>query len=163
MYSVGDVLSIQYTGFKHYGLYIGNDMVIHNSKTFKSVMEISLEEFSDGKSINVSSIKADNKSIAIQTAKKYLGLPYNLFAENCEHFVRTCCGLVKESTQVQKYLISALGTGALLKSENAVVQAAGGAAAIAAMLTPSESSPVKNALILSCLVAGITFLATQSE
>jgi len=83
-----------------------------------------------------------------------------LFSENCEHFVRTTCGLVKESTQLQKYLISALGAGALLKSDNTIVQAAGGAAAVAALLTPSEKSPVKNAAVLAALAAGVAFLAT---
>ena len=161
MYQQGQVLKIQYTGFKHYGIYVGNNMVIHNSKKIHSVEEIALEAFSDNRNVQLSSIKTENPELAIQTARKYLGLPYNLFAENCEHFVRTSCGLVKESTQVQKYLISAIGVGALLKSDNAVVQSAGGAAALAAMLTPTEQSPVKNVAIATCLAAGIAFLASK--
>lgn len=161
MYQQGQVLKIQYTGFKHYGIYVGNNMVIHNSKKIHSVEEIALEAFSDNRNVQLSSIKAENPELAIQTARKYLGLPYNLFAENCEHFVRTSCGLVKESTQIQKYLISAIGVGALLKSDNAVVQSAGGAAALAAMLTPTEQSPVKNVAIATCLAAGIAFLARK--
>lgn len=161
MYQQGQVLKIQYTGFKHYGIYVGNNMVIHNSKKIHSVEEIALEAFSDNRNVQLSSIKAEKPELAIQTARKYLGLPYNLFAENCEHFVRTSCGLVKESTQVQKYLISAIGVGALLKSDNAVVQSAGGAAALAAMLTPTEQSPVKNVAIATCLAAGIAFLARK--
>ncbi|MGI1672028.1 MAG: lecithin retinol acyltransferase family protein [Neptuniibacter sp.] len=162
MYALGDVLSIQYTGFKHYGIYSGNGLVIHNSKKSKRVEEISIEEFSDSRSVQLSSIRSDNPNIAVQTAKKYLGLPYNLFSENCEHFVRTTCGLVKESTQVQKYMITALGTGALLKSDNAIVKAAAGGAAIGALLTPSEESPVKNAAVLACLAAGIAFLSSDN-
>ena len=90
-----------------------------------------------------------------------MGVPYKLFSENCEHFVRTACGLVKESTQVQKYLISAVSIGALLKSDNNIVRAAGGAAALASMITPTEQSPVKNAAVAACLVAGIAFLASN--
>lgn len=161
MYNIGDVLFIQYTGFKHYGIYIGENTVIHNSKKFFKVEEISLEDFSDNKETNLSTIKSENPALAVQTAKKYLGVPYNLFGENCEHFVRTACGLVKESTQVQKYLISALGTGVLLKSDNKILQAAGGAAALAALLTPTETSPVKNSTVLACLAAGIAFLASS--
>ncbi|MCZ4308496.1 MULTISPECIES: lecithin retinol acyltransferase family protein [Vibrio] len=161
MYELGQVLKIQYTGFKHYGIYVGNDTVIHNSKTFHRVEEIELTSFADNKSIQISSIKPDNPTLAVQTARKYLGIPYNLFSENCEHFVRTSCGLEKESTQVQKYLISAIGVGALLKSDNSVVQAAGGAAALASMLTPTEQSPVKNVAIATCLAAGIAFLASK--
>ncbi|WP_171757609.1 lecithin retinol acyltransferase family protein [Vibrio sp. 03-59-1] len=161
MYDLGQVLKIQYTGFKHYGIYVGNGTVIHNSKKFHRVEEIELAAFSDSRNIQLSSIKSENPALAVQTAKKYLGIPYSLFSENCEHFVRTSCGLVKESTQVQKYLISAIGVGALLKSDNSVIQAAGGTAALAAMLTPTEQSPVKNVAIATCLVAGIAFLASK--
>ena len=75
--------------------------------------------------------------------------------------MRVACGLVKEGTQVQKYLITALGTGVLLKSKNVVLKTAGGTAAIVAMLAPSEESPVESAIILSCLAAGIAFLASS--
>ena len=158
MYNLGDVLSIQYTGFKHYGIYAGNGLVIQNSKKTKQVDEVSIDTFSDGKSINISNIKSINPALAVQTARKYIGLPYNLFGENCEHFVRTSCGLIKESTQVQKYLISALGIGVLLKSDNSIIKIAGGAATIATLLTPTEESPVKNAAVAICLAAGIAFL-----
>lgn len=161
MYQPGQVLKIQYTGFKHYGIYVGNDTVIHNSKQHREVQEVDLTTFADNHPIQLSSIKASNPLLAVQSAKKYLGLPYNLFSENCEHFVRTSCGLVKESTQVQKYLISAVGVGALLKSDNPVIQAAAGGAALGSLLTPSEQSPVKNAAIASCLLAGIAFLASK--
>lgn len=161
MYELGQVLKIQYTGFKHYGIYVGNNTVIHNSKKFLRIEEIDLNSFADNRKIQLSSIEAENPKLAVQTARKYLGVPYNLFSENCEHFVRTACGLMKESTQVQKYLISAIGVGALLKSDNSVVQAAGGAAAVAAMLTPTEQSPVKNVAIAVCLAAGIAFLAAK--
>ncbi|MEZ9464972.1 lecithin retinol acyltransferase family protein [Vibrio splendidus] len=161
MYELGQVLKIQYTGFKHYGIYVGNNTVIHNSKKYHRVEEIDLDVFADNRAIQKSSIKAENPALAAQSARKYLGIPYSLFSENCEHFVRTTCGLVKESTQVQKYLISAVGVGALLKSDNTVVQAAGGAAALASMLTPTEQSPVKNVAVAACLAAGIAFLSSK--
>jgi len=161
MYEQGTVLSIQYPTFKHYGIYIGDGLIVHNSKKFKQVQTISVEDFKDGRAISVSSIKPKNNALAVQTAKKYLGLPYRLFDENCEHLVRTVCGLTKESTQVQKYLISALGTGALLKSDSTVVKAAGGAATVAALLTSSETSPVKNAAVAACLAMGVAFLVGE--
>jgi hypothetical protein len=61
MYNLGEVLSIQYTGFKHYGIYIGDNTLIHNSKKFFKVEEISLEDFKDGKEPKISSIKSSNK------------------------------------------------------------------------------------------------------
>lgn len=160
MYQLGQVLKIQYATFVHYGIFVGDDSVIHNSKAAGRVEQVSIENFADGKPINVSSIKPENAALAVQNAKKYLGLPYSLLAENCEHFVRTVCGLMKESVQVQKYLISAVGIGALIKSDSAVLKFAGGAATLAALLTPSEKSPVKNAAIAGCLAAGVAYLAS---
>jgi len=161
MYQIGQVLKIQYRGYKHYGIFAGNNIVIHNSKKFSCVEEIDIESFANNRKIELSSIKSENPILAVQTARKYIGVPYNLFAENCEHFVRTSCGLVKESTQVQKYLISAIGVGALISSDNTVVKSVGGVAALAAMLTPSEQSPVKNVAIASCLALGVAFLASK--
>jgi len=161
MYQLGQVLKIQYAGFRHYGIYVGDNTVIHNSKKYRCVEEISLESFADDRQIEVSSIEAENPKIAVQTAKKYLGVPYDLFSENCEHFVRTACGLVKESTQVQKYLISAIGIGAMIHSDNTAIKCAGGAATLASMLTPTEESPVKNATIAVCLALGVAFLASK--
>ena len=158
MFQIGDVLSVQYTGYKHYGIYAGDDLVIHNSKLFKKVVEVSLATFEDGKVIKVSSIKASDPALAIEKAKSYLNVPYALFSENCEHFVRTVCGLEKESTQLQKYLFSALGAGLVLNASNPTVKAIGGAAAIATLLTPAEESPAKNVVIASCLAAGLVFL-----
>ena len=160
MYNPGDVLCVQYTGFKHYGLYIGNNLVIHNSKKFKKVCEIALEEFADGKEIRASNIKAEDPSLAIQTAQKYINVPYDLFSENCEHFVRTVCGLAKESTQLQKYLCFAFGIG-LMKSDNKILKLAGGATAFFSLLTPSEQSPVKNAAVAACLVTGLALLMPE--
>ena len=51
--------------------------------------------------------------------------------------------------------------GAFLKSDNTTIKAAGGVAAIASILTPTEKSPVKNALIFGLLTAGILYMATD--
>ncbi|WP_375749615.1 lecithin retinol acyltransferase family protein [Vibrio sp. HN007] len=161
MYYSGQVLKIQYTGFKHYGIYVGNNTVIHNSKKYRRVEEIDLNSFADNRRIEFSSIKADNPALAVQTARKFLGVPYSLFSENCEHFVRTSCGLVKESTQVQKYLISAIAVAVLLKADNPVVKATAGAAALTSILTPTEQSPLKKVAVAACFAAGIAFLVTK--
>lgn len=163
MYQVGDVLSIQYRGFKHYGIYAGDGVVIHNSKQFKRVEEISLDSFCDNRPIKLSKIRSSNPADAVATARKYLGLPYNLFADNCEHFVRTACGLVKESTQVKKYLVAAIGTGTWLRSNNPLLKAAGGAAVIATLLTPSEKSPLKLAALSACVATGVTYILSKTQ
>lgn len=162
MYNPGDILSIQYGGFKHYGIFIGDDTVIHNSKQSKKVEQISIDGFADNKTINISDlIKADNSIEAIEKATSYLGMSYNLFSENCEHFVRTACGLIKESTQIQKYAIVAIGGGMLFNSDNPVIRTVGAVTAIAATLTPSEKSPMKNVFGLALLVGALSLLETK--
>ena len=104
MFVSGDVLKINYGAFDHYGIYTENGTVIHNSKKNKKVEETSIERFSENNKILVSSIKSENPALTVQTARKYLNIPYSLFSDNCEHFVRMSCGLVKESTQVIRRL-----------------------------------------------------------
>ena len=70
-YNEGDVLKLSMEGITHYGLYTGNGFVIHNSKKLRVVKESTLEEFSDGYPISISSgITANNKALAVQTARK---------------------------------------------------------------------------------------------
>ena len=163
MYQKGDVLCVQYPGFKHYGIYIGSNRVIHNSKKYKKVCEIELEDFIDGRKISVSSIQAKDGELAITKALQFIDLPYGLFSENCEHFVRTVCGLEKESIQVQKYFIgafglSALGVGVLMKSRWRVLRTVGGAVAMASVSTSKETSPVKNVILATCLAIGVSVI-----
>ena len=73
MFNVGDVLKVSYPGFNHYGIYIGDNKVIHNSKKFMKVEEINIVSFSDNKEITISSIKSENPLLAVQTAKNISG------------------------------------------------------------------------------------------
>ncbi|MGI9306417.1 MAG: lecithin retinol acyltransferase family protein [Gammaproteobacteria bacterium] len=161
-YSIGDVLVVKFPGFMHYGVYVGANSVIHNSKELRKVVKTTIKKFSGGRDVLVSSkIKPQNRDMALQLARQYLGVPYQLFSENCEHFVRVICGMKKESKQVQKYLTTALGVGIALKADSKALKMAGGAAALIAMLTPEEDNPARNALIAGCLVVGIAYLAKK--
>ena len=160
MYPAGTVLKLDFGSFYHYGIVDGLGSVIHNSKKHFKVTQESYEAFAEGKEIIVSDITSDNPAQAAVSAKRYLGMPYNLIKSNCEHFARLCHGLEVESTQIQQYLLAALGAGAALKSDNAVIKAAGGAVAIASLLTPTEESPFKNATIAALVAAGIVALAS---
>lgn len=158
-YNKGDVLLIELGIYRHYGIFDG-DLVIHNSKKFLKVTESSLEEFSEGREIKVSekifSLDVDS---AIQKARKLIGFPYGLFLDNCEQFVRVSCGMVRESPQVQKYLIGLTATATFVKSENKLVKAGSAGAALGTLLTPSEESPIGRSIGLSLLfVAGAAIL-----
>lgn len=159
MHKAGTVLKVDFGTFYHYGLADGMGGVIHNSKKRLKVCVDSYDDFSSGKPIEVSAISSNEPDKAVITAKRYLGLPYNLFTTNCEHFVRMCHGLVEESTQVQQYLFAALGAGIALKSESNEVKLVGGTLAIASLLTPREQSPFKNAAVATLIATGLIVLS----
>jgi len=159
MYPAGTVLKLNFGAYYHYGIADGIGGVIHNSKKYLKVTRESYEEFSEGKKIIVSDITSEAPDQAVIRAERYIGMPYNLIRSNCEHFARLCHGLEVESTQIQQYLLAALGAGVALKSDNTVVKAAGGAVALASLLTPTEKSPFKNAAIAGLIAVGLTALA----
>jgi len=159
MYPAGTVLKLDFGTFFHYGIADGLGEVIHNSKKHFKVTKESYAHFAEGKKIIVSDITSKNPAQAAINAQRYIGMPYNLIKSNCEHFARLCHGLEVESTQIQQYLLAALGAGVALKSNNSVVQAAGGAVALATLLTPTEQSPFKNAAVASLIAAGVVALA----
>ena len=161
MYDAGTVLKLDFGTFHHFGIADGKGAVIHNSKLRKCVTIDSYEEFADGKKILISTITSINPSQAAIIAARYLGMPYNLIKSNCEHFARVCHGLEKESTQIQQYLLGALGLGIAIQSDNPTVKALGGSVALVSLLTPTEESPFENALIAALVLAGLLLLASS--
>ncbi len=161
-YSAGDILKINFPEFKHYGVYTDTNSVIHNSKKAGHVEETTIEDFAENREISVSAaIKPVDPMSAVEAARQYLGVPYDLFSGNCEHFVRMVCGLEKESKQVQQYMILVLGIGVALETDSDILKIAGSAAALAASATPENGNPVKNAAIAAVIAAGIAFLAKK--
>jgi len=161
MYSAGSVLKINMGSYFHYGLADGLGNVIHNSKRNMQVTSESYEGFSNQREIELSEITSANPSYAVNMANRYLGMPYNLFASNCEQFVRMCYGHESESTQVQQYMIMALGAGMAIKGKNELTKAIGIASSVAALLTPAEESPYQNVLVASLIAVGVVALANK--
>jgi|GEM_PF-2575883 len=160
-FPAGVTLQVQYIGFIHYGISNGYGGVIHNSKDKREVVEESLREFSDGREIQISDIRGACLITALDRAERYIGVPYNLFRENCEHFVRLAHSLEKESTQIQKYLITAGGIGIAITAEDERVQCAGVGAALGAVLTKSGKSPIWSSLFGAALGYGAAALVDK--
>jgi len=158
MYTKGTTLILDFGIFNHYGIADGTGGVIHNSKKYRKVTHESEDDFAEGKEILVSDITSNNPSYAFDKAKGYIGMSYDLFQSNCEHFVRLCHGLVVESTQLHKYMVVSATTGLAIKSNNTIVKTASIAACLAALFTPEEKSPFKNAAIASLVTASVVFL-----
>lgn len=159
MHAAGTTLKLDFGTYSHYGIADGLGNVIHNSKKSLKVTLEPEADFADGKAIQASTITSGDPESAVTRAMRYIGMPYSLISSNCEHFARLAHGLEIESTQLQQYLLVALGAGIALKSNNALVQSAGGAVALASLLTPAEKSPFKNAAIAALIVVGLAALA----
>ncbi len=156
-YPPGTVLKINCGTFWHYGISDGDGGVIHNSRKRGKVMPDTLEEFAEGRDIKVSHIQGSDMPAALEMAKTLLGTKYNVFSENCEHFVRLVHGLEKESTQIQQYILAAVGAGTALLTKNEMLKAAGRAVAITSLLTPAEKRPFRNAAVAACIAVSSTY------
>ncbi|MEP3055827.1 lecithin retinol acyltransferase family protein [Ascidiaceihabitans sp.] len=85
---LGDIISVSKAiVIRHYGIYIGNNQVIHASPSCGKVCKISLEKFKIGKAIQVhTSPSRYSPPQIVMRAKSRLGRTYNLIDANCEHF-----------------------------------------------------------------------------
>jgi cell wall-associated NlpC family hydrolase len=108
----GDIIYADRGLYQHYGLYAGDDKVIHfaplRGKEINAenaiIHETTLEEF-----LKVGELKIDKKSKAQYSRKGIVGRArsqigargYNLVFNNCEHFARWCTSGVSESKQVE--------------------------------------------------------------
>ena len=76
--------------YTHHGLYLGNGMVIHYDDLVVGI--VTYEEFASGRDVYIlDSPIIHTKDMVIERAKSRLGeRGYNLFNNNCDHFVRWC-------------------------------------------------------------------------
>jgi len=118
----GDILRVKYTLFTHYGIYAGNNSVIHYSGLVGNgkIEKTSLVDFEDGRTaekIKVASKFSKNETVKRATLR--LGEDkYNAVTNNCEHFVQWACNGKHKSNQVRKaaMALSAIAIGVLKKS-----------------------------------------------
>ena len=88
-FNIGDRIAItKGPGIIHYGIFIGLNLVIDNSKTMGRVVIRSLKEFAGGKQVRLVSYKpVFPPAEVVARAKARVGKPYGWFSQNCEHFV----------------------------------------------------------------------------
>ena len=105
----GTVLCVFCNFYFHYGIADGRGGVIHARKDKGVVHDKSLKNFGNGGIAKIDSdITSDDLRAAYKRALGYVGNPYDLLFDNCEHFVRWAHGLEKESTQIQRGVILAM-------------------------------------------------------
>lgn len=128
----GDVLSVNRGLYKHYGVYVGNDTVVHFSgeeghelsALRACIRKTSLDDFSKGGEVQIETKCSESFSRketvmralgAVGSEKGKYALPWN----NCEHFANWCRYGKKRSVQVEQFAaslasISALALGVVL-------------------------------------------------
>lgn len=86
--AVGSSLTVDLPPIRHHGVFLGDGLVLHNSKKNKRVCIDTLEEFSEGRAIQVNPPRNPiNRSALLRRAKEFEGKDYSLLNFNCEHFV----------------------------------------------------------------------------
>ena len=120
----GDVLSVNRGIYKHYGVYVGNDTVVHFSggEGFElsakraCIRKTSLENFRKNDEIQIETRCCESYSRketvmralgAVETEKGKYALPWN----NCEHFANWCRYGEKRSSQVEQFVSKVGGLG----------------------------------------------------
>lgn len=110
---VGDHLVTPRTGYKHHGIYVGSDKVIHyggynKGKKDGIVVVTTLSEFTQGNGYGFVRHKLRRFSLAQTVERAYSRLGerrYGLLFNNCEAFVTWCIWGVKISSQVSRNAI----------------------------------------------------------
>ncbi|MEH6457228.1 MAG: lecithin retinol acyltransferase family protein [Cocleimonas sp.] len=129
--------------YTHHGLGLGNDRVIHYSglandlSTDGVIEEITLDEFSEGKEVNIKphlGRKYPLEAAIIRAGLRLGEAQYHILHNNCEHFVEWCISGNHQSNQSTrgKLIYSAgIGARALWGAKNPLGFVAGAAAGYA--------------------------------
>lgn len=106
--NIGSHLVSQRIGYRHHGIYVGKGNVVHYSgfadrMNTGRIEETTLEKFSAGSGYKVKN--HDNRvyssATIVKRARSRIGEDlYDLFSNNCEHFVNWCIEGDHKSTQV---------------------------------------------------------------
>lgn len=104
----GTVVSVNLGLITHLGIVSENATVISASRKSGMVVEQVPHDFSEGNPISVIGYLGELSPLeVIERAREKIGEPYDLFRNNCEHFVTWVHGLEVRSPQVAKALIAA--------------------------------------------------------
>ena len=106
---------VRHHGLLSYNSSLGSYTAISSSGKYGQVVEEPLEMFANGKQIRNEGYPGNKPpQEVIEIAKSLVGDKYNLFKNNCEHFVRKAHGIKPESPQLLAFILLALSLVALL-------------------------------------------------
>ena len=133
----GDLLHRSKGIVQHAGVYLGNEMVLHNQPE-KGVVITSYSEYAEGKDVKITSISDTDKKLLVSRLHETFDSDcrYQLLANNCEHVANYLISGRKMSPQIQAAIVGmALGGIAqnYFKNGHLLLWLAGGA--IAGLMT----------------------------
>lgn len=110
----GDIVSRRKGPFRHVGIVLGEDEILHNTPLMGEHVS-SLREFGKGKSVRMEYADTRGRAYALHSARAHLesgARGYNPLTNNCEHTVHRITTGRAHSPQLKLYL-GAVGTGVL--------------------------------------------------
>ena len=100
--AAGTVVAVRTALVTHYGVYTEWGTVITSSPALRTVAEISLTAFLNGKDLQIVGYPSTLSShVVLRRARRMLGRRYDLLQFNCEHLYRSAHGLNEESPQIR--------------------------------------------------------------
>lgn len=109
-FTAGDVVSIPFgIGLRHYGVVTLKGTVISRSSRHEGVVEQSLTDFADGRTIKRHRSYSNRHVFEIEArARRVMGADYDLTGGNCVHFVRWTHRRKPTMTQVARGTLEAI-------------------------------------------------------
>lgn len=104
-YTIGDVLVVERGIYHHYGIYVGNNQVVHFGSDSQGellnpsgafIKKTSIKDFSEGEGISVENLPYENRLAEPQivaNAESCVGTDFggfNMLTNNSKHFARWC-------------------------------------------------------------------------
>lgn len=148
--SVGDVLIRGYGIYDHVGIADGLGFVYENSRDKGGRGKVTLENFAEnGKIKNVGKLGDLPSDEIIHRAESLIQdkKKYQLFSNNCEHFIREVCNVDVISPQIQAKLMGASFFALAYYSSNPIVKNTAIGAGIATTFTKDENNIGRNTMI----------------
>ena len=115
-YKLGDIICFKRLMYTHYGVYIGNNNIIHKDRKFRNGSNARISNINDVngipyikpdpiyiKSLKLEAYDTYTRHTVVERAYSMLDDKYyNMFTDNCEHFVTLIKYNKKASTQATK-------------------------------------------------------------
>lgn len=157
--NTGDVLIRSYGIYDHVGIADGFGFVYENSRDRSGRGKVSLKEFADDEKVKNVGILGDlSPSEIISRAETLVKdkKKYQLFSNNCEHFIREVCDVNVTSPQIQAKFISVGFFALACYAKNPIVRNTAIGIGLITAFTKDENNLLKHALIFAgaiCLTA----------